>query len=673
MRHKVEFIRTLNRVPWALATAFFLAGLSLSLFRFSQESSQWIDETYSTVIAHHSVDRIVALTKEDAHPPGYYLALKVGLKAFRILGMNPGVFLARLLNLIPWLILLLTAAWTLGQLHLKSWIPPAIAVLSSSGALAGLAKELRGYSLCAAALFLAGCLLTVALFGEFRSSRVRCWWPWIYSLSMGIALWTHLQSLLFWVLFTTLWFVHRRGVRQALTPGLWAHITPLLLFFPWIPVILRQRQFMAAVDTSWMTPATLENLNGVFIYWLPLGRISSSTAPFKLGWLTWGILSVAIPLSFYLGSRRITPPSPTGKSFPLSVGLGIPLAFTILCWSLARWGIAPLFHAPRYPLLGAAFWAMGLLALVQRTIQRFRWPMWASWILLTPWLCGSLAASWTIARGEARGGLETSLVALESFLPQNHDPLYVMPSELMPFYERTLEPFEVRPIEEWPCQKKSPTASILNLNRWSGLDRPRDLVAKHLILGRLASSDLRWSAHPENHGDYRVYQLTGQKEAVLQKLCARGLSNVGPTAPSSALSSALAMNQDPSDSWSYLEVGPELDIYRWGSAEEVTVRFDRNVSRGLYTVHLKGVRTNQPQAETTLAWGWSESPKRSPITLQPGPFHLEIPLEVKQEFRPILHLEHPVWRPQGPSSRQLSFLFYLAWIEPSLDPDPPGR
>ena len=653
-----------NRLSWALATVFLIASIALLLFRFSQESSLWIDETYSTVMAHHSVDRIVALTKEDAHPPGYYLALKVGLKSQRILGMRPGVFLARLLNLLPWLALLLTATWTLRRLHFGPWIPLAIAVLSSSAALVGLAKELRGYSLCAAALFLAGCLLTVSLFGESRTPHFRFWWPWIYSLAMTVALWTHLQSLLFWGIFACFWTVHRRGARRSFLPGLWAHITPLILFAPWIPVILRQRQFMAAVDTSWMTPATVKNLAGVFLYWLPLGRISSSTAALRPGWLTWGVLSVAIPLGFFLWSRRISSCPAAKTAFPLSIGLGIPFSFAVLGWLLSRWGIAPLFHAPRYPLLATAFWALGLLALVQRTVHRLQWPLWTGWILMAPWLCGSLAASWTIAQRETKGGLVTSLSALSSHLPKVHGPLFVMPSELIPFYQQTLDSYEVLPIEDWPCHGNSTSASILNLNRWTGLDRPRDLVAKHLILGGLASNEISWASHPERHGDYSVYRLKDQKTAVLQELCDRGLSNIGPSIPSTAISSALAMNQDPADQWSYLEVGPDLDLYRWGSAEEVTIRFDRKVPPGTYTLHIKGARTSEPQAVVALAWGWSQSQTQTPINLEAGPFHLEIPFDVNRGFQPQLVVNHPVWKPKGPDSRPLSFLFYLAWIEP---------
>jgi hypothetical protein len=654
----------MNRASWVLASTFFLAALSLLVFRFSLESSQWMDETYSVVMAHHSVDHIVALSAQDAHPPGYYLTLKLWLKGWRILGKEPGVFQARCFNLIPWLSILFTTAWMLKRLDLTPWIPLALATFSASAGLAGLAKELRGYSLTASALFLAGCLLTLEMTAEPQDPKRR--WPWWgYAASMSLALWTHLQSLLFWGLFVGLWLAYRKKSRSSLSPGLWAHLVPLLLFLPWLPVIFRQRQFMASVDTTWMTPATLQNFLSVFVYWLPLGRISSSTEPLAWGWLAWGILSFAVPLGLFLVALFMPSPPRLGKTFPLSLGLGIPIAFTALCWILTRLEVAPLFHAPRYPLLGVAFWSLGLLSLTQGAVQRLRWPIWAGWILMAPWLCGSLLASWHTTRGETHGGLVTSLDSLKSYLPED-EPLYVMPSELIPFYRRSLASFEVHRIEDWPCASSSPAASVLNLNRWTDLDRPRDLVAKHLILGSLASDQVRWASYPEPHGDHTVYRLEGQRSAVLEGLCARGLSNIGPQLPPTALSGALPRDQDPADHWSYLEVGSDLDLYRWGSGEQVTIRFDRKIPAGSYLLHLKGARTTQPHSRIDLGLELVGAEKPPPRNLEAGPFHLKIPVTVNHTLRPpSLRVRHPVWSPEGTGSRQLSFLFYSAWIEPS--------
>lgn len=534
------------------------------VWRASLESTIWMDETYTLLLVERPPAAIDRLTARDAHPPLYYLGLRSWLAAGRALGVEPGILWARSLNVAFWL-LAAGAAWTLGRRRFGP-TPGTLVAWSVAGAagLAQMAQDTRSYGFASAGLALCFLLLV----GERRPKPVRhpegeeppparrqarlageaLRWG-LYAGAAAFALWSHLLSGLVLACLGVVWAglaLARTRRLSPLLPAVAANAVALALFLPWLARVPRQLAYLERVGTEWMTPATLSNLLFTWIWWLPFGRVGPPTAPGLAPLLPLGIATLAVPAAAWLGARLLVRPGERDDDLlarlehGAALGLGTGLLFSLLVWGLARFGVAPVFHGPRYPLMAAAAWGGGLACLAAAAARRLagarrrlpRWLPWGvlAWALAAPWLAAGLLGPVWSTLGEARSGLETALAPYARRAA--FEDLYVMPPELLPYVRGELAGFRVHPIEELPCDAAerpelwSGTA-VLALNPWPQLDRHRDRVARRVIERRALSREVVARELEPTSVRATLYLLRGVRVSAARYLCERGLAPTG--------------------------------------------------------------------------------------------------------------------------------------------------
>ena len=660
---------------WWLDAVILAALLPLFLWRAGLETSIWIDETYSLLLTTHPVGELVALNAAtDGHPPTYYLLLKAWLKLGRLLLPEVGVLWARLLNVGVWLAAMLVFGWGARRLVGREVGQVLLAAVAASAASGLVARDLRSYAVAVPALVLV--FLAVSALSSTKPGERGREWLWAgFVLMAALAVWSHVLSALALaalMLVAVAWWSSETATRwRRLGEAAVASLVVLGLFSPWLPRLGQQWAVVEGGSAAWMTPPNLTNALLTFLFWFPFGRVGYLNEPINRLLLPFGVLAALLPLSMLTVSvwrarSRTCEPALVRLS---GLGLGSSVLFVVFLLALSGLGVAPVFDGPRYPMLlanaftaglvGAAFWAAARLGRGSKTAIA----------LLAPWIACGLVGQVYLGSKEASWGVLRHEATVAELLPRRGEPLYVMPSELIPFYRQSLAGFELRAVEDLPCAAAhQQAATVLDVNFWKNLDRPRDHVARRLIEERRLAVDLRDRGFPEPQRDYHLYRLSGLRPAVLAELCGRGFAPAGREAWANASSTASPEQQPPSAEWSYLELNHELELYRWASAGEVRVHFDRPLAAGAWTLHVTGSRTPFPQPEVTLALELEGDGTALTAPLGAGRFHLTLPLELARENRsPILRIRHPTWKPAealgSADPRTLSFLFFGAWLE----------
>ncbi|MFP3940587.1 MAG: hypothetical protein ACLF0P_09800, partial [Thermoanaerobaculia bacterium] len=574
---------------------------------------------------------------------------------------------------------------------------------------AWLARDLRGHG--AASVFLFGCYLALVALAALalepgreggggrrdrheRSAGGRAWALWgAYAVCATLALWTHLLSALVLAALGVAWLGFVAASRRLDGPTLGraaaANLVPALLFAPWLVKIGRQVAYLEGSDPRWMTPASLANLGWVVSFWYPLGRVGEPAADGHGLLRLLGVAAVLVPVGVALllpwrrraeAGETAGPVRPgTGRS-PVAalgagavIGLGGAALYVVATWLLARLEVAPTFHGPRYPALAVHAWAAGLACLVAwaaaRGRVRFRWVV----LALVPWLVASAAGQLRSARQEAWGALSELRAAAGPAWPSAGEPLYVLPSELLPFYRRTLASFDLRRIERLPCEEEAgSSAAVLDVSSWPELDRVRDHLVRAALDGRRPArlgGEVRRVAYPPppERASLALYRVDGLDGPRLDQLCRRGLQPPLRKRTAGSVSEALPEDQLSPEHWSYLEVSPDLEVYRWSRARRTPVVFDRPLGAGAYLLHVVGHRPSRGEPEP-VRFLLEEAGFAAEERLPPERFHLCFQVSWPGHGgAPRLVVEHPLWStgaPGDPSRRTLSFLLYGAWLTP---------
>ena len=693
-----DILREMRRT--LLAFLFLLAVLlPLKLWRASLGRTIWLDETYSLVVTTHTVPELVRLTVDDAHPPGYYLGLKVWLKIGRKLGLGPGILWARSLGILAWVIAAFVAL-VLGRRLLGPTGGTLFAwAVAASAAGAQMAQDARSYAFAFPALAICYILLVYLAAAPPPRWRVTAALWTAYVASAAFALWAHLLcgpvlACLASVWFGTVWIEWPRGHRRRrqLFAGLGAHALVILLFLPWLVHVLHQWYHLEATAPEWMTPATVPNLLLTFTYWLPFGRLGVPTLHPFVAWLPVGVATLALPaLGLFLrrwirrpcpsptepeqeDATRRASPGPGGPARPprdraalraAILGLGSSTLFVTGLWLLARIGWAPVFHGPRYPLLAVGPWAGGLVGLALFSASHR--PA-LGWLVISPWLLAGLVGQVWAGWLESRGGLG------ELLEQRGISKVYVMPSELIPYFRDLLAGLEVRPIGELPCDALSrpragSRAEVLDLDPWPVIAKPQERLAERLLDGGLLAQRVVGNQLDEHRTRAVLYELDDLRPEWCVSLCRHGFLPAPPSVPPAAPATALARDQEVGDGWGDLEIGPDLRFYRWGIAPQVAVRFSGSVGPGRFVLHVEGARQAFPTPVALLGGSLAHGAVRFSRALPAGPFHLEVPVTLDTGIRaPVLELHHPLWSPArvlgAEDPRDLSFQLFAAWFEP---------
>lgn len=659
------------------------AMLPLQIYRAGLESSWWVDENESVLLASGPVARIFDYTASDTNPPGYFLALKPWLALGRVLPGERGVLWARMPSILVWT-LLAVFLWTQGRALFGPVPGAALAWAVCASGYAGWFTDARGFGISSAAVLACGLLLCgLVRAAAAEPPRRGTAWTWlVYALCAEVALWTHLTSIVALGLLGGIWLAMAWRLRARapwlLRHGLVAHAAAVLAYSPWLLRIGHQIAARRNENAWWVTPANLKQWLFVFFRWYPLGD-AGLPLPAEL---MLGVLALLVPLAAALAvarRRRRSGSSPETRFLAAAAAfsLAFAVAFTSALWSLQRFFGISVFHAPRYPCLALGFWALGLALLAAWAASREGWRPGTVWLLLAPWLlAGGLCLT-----GELR---QLRVSVFENPRERHRIPppgatLFVMPPALIPFTRHLLGAWRIRPATELPCaladMDPEGEAWVLDLNFLNMLEDWQDTV----LLGAINEDGLarRVQAHrmpvPQY---YTLYRLRSLRSGRAQKICAQGGLRLRPAPlpiPPSAAAVALPELQSLHDGWWWPEVGRDLAYRRWWSRPRTRLVFDRSVPAGDYVLHYRGLCPGHEKEPADLGFRIAGSSLDLHLRHQAGEVEVDVPFHLDgPDRKPVLLLAHTmestnaIGRSDMPINQVGSTLRY-AWLERRLE------
>lgn len=212
----------------------FLSGIFVFVLAlvFSIGQSIWFDEGYSIVLAKSDLSHLMALTAVDAHPPLYYILLKLwgsvwGFSEFALRSLSAVTLSAAIMAMLLLLKRLFSARVALLTLPFILIAPFLIRY----------GYEVRMYSLA----LLIGVVATYVLVIAYEKQR---WWQWaLYALLVAIGMYTLYMTLVIW-LAHVVWLVAQsvRAKQYAIwkTPWLYAYGGAVVLFLPYSLTFINQ-------------------------------------------------------------------------------------------------------------------------------------------------------------------------------------------------------------------------------------------------------------------------------------------------------------------------------------------------------------------------------------------------------------------------------------------------
>ncbi len=354
-----------------------LVAFAVRLYRLGAESF-WYDETVSAYLARQPLREMIAHTALDIHPPGYY-ALLHGWVTLTSPWMGSGLeyllaFISVWFGVVTVSLLVPIGVRTVGSL------PTIIAVWIAAlhPFLVWYSQEVRMYALAGALALL--CTYAALRFVSDapavggRSSARAYGWLAVYVAAATMGLYT-----LYYFVFTLIALNvaalisglavtrHGRRIRTAMITWVLAQLAILLLFAPWLPLLLRQ--VVRPPVPTWRVPWT-----GTVAF---LADLSEALAALTIGQSVpssqlwgWALLSLFFLVIYYgyAKPRTNSQPSPAWIWPPILALVPLLLLFAI---SLS---IVPIYHvrylatyAPVYALISAA----SLLYLYRRSLPLF--------------------------------------------------------------------------------------------------------------------------------------------------------------------------------------------------------------------------------------------------------------------------------------------------------------
>lgn len=234
-----KIMQPLNRFAWVAPLAAVTTFAALASQKLGQWSL-WLDEAFTAEMICHPIEKILEFTAKDVHPPLYYLLLQswtsvfgtseVGLRSFSVLCMSAAILIGFLL-----------VKRTLGKRAAYFALP----VLVLAPYLIRFGMEARMYALAALICIAATYVLLQATEAKKHNNR---WWA-AYGILLALGMYTHYYTVLVWfVHWVWRWYVvqtQAHNVRTRLKafftkPWLASHGLAILLFLPWLPIMLYQ-------------------------------------------------------------------------------------------------------------------------------------------------------------------------------------------------------------------------------------------------------------------------------------------------------------------------------------------------------------------------------------------------------------------------------------------------
>ncbi len=664
--------------------------LPLALVRASWGVSFWVDEVFSYILARRSVQFITGVTTFDAHPPLYYFILHYWLLVGDGLGVPPSALWARLPSVVGH-VLSLGVLWFGGRWLLGAGAGTlAAATWGISSQALYIAKEMRNYSLAAAALLVVFVALLVAWrlarANRLGGRRAAVLWG-VYAAGVSLALWLHLLSAFVLLFVGIAWvgMVAAGGWRHRgfLWGGFAGNALAVISFVPWLLVVRYQLEYLGNAPTPWMTDASFTHLLHVYTLWYPFGRVGFWDAAvvfspwFAFGWLC--LVPVLVPLAVAAKAGR-----EAGNDRVFEAGLVAALAAFLMVaatWGATNAGLARIFHGPRYPVLAFPLFVFGMVALTDWARRRLGAGPWLGWLLMGPYLLAGVMGYRFALHSENEFPRERiSKVATADF-PPSEGVIYVFPPVLTPLYRPLLPEHGLVPgghlLEADPFPDP---VRLMTMGYWTQLPGPVHRYLAMLSTGEGLGREMQRGAYPTDYGWFVIHEFSGiHQEAVerLRMLTARSRGEWPEELRerfAGAVALALPETQQRTDGFHLLEINLEGYPYIWGGRETTRLRFDEAIEAGRYRLRVQLMRHPYPAEEVEMSFRFAG--QRDVYTETVGAGHHLVAFEVEVDRRlpsPVLDVTHPAWRPNAfiegsRDPRELTFLFSAAWLEPVGEP-----
>ena len=273
---------SLEKIWWPLVALTGIAVYFIAIL-FASHQSIWFDEGYSILLAKSNWSELFSLTAVDAHPPLYYVALKLWGSLF---GFNE--FALRSLSA-----LLLSGAVVTALAMLRRFFSTRVALLALpfilfAPFLIRYGYEVRMYSMA----MLIGVTATYVMASAYEKKN---WWRWaIYAVLVALGMYTLYMTLVVWLahvvwlLVVSLKEKKRRPLRTW--KWLYAYAFAVLLFVPYISTFIHQTLYSALPGVgSSITLTKFADIVSILYVYTPEWSLG--------GWLTLLILAGIILVS----------------------------------------------------------------------------------------------------------------------------------------------------------------------------------------------------------------------------------------------------------------------------------------------------------------------------------------------------------------------------------------
>lgn len=312
-RRMNQVVHLLVRRWMVLVAIAMLASFVLVLFA-GKGQDIWFDENYSIILAQQPITELLHLTSVDAHPPLFYLLLKLWGSIFGWSELSLRSMSA------------LLCAFTVGivALLLRRLFTIRVAIVSLPFlALAPFwlryGYEIRMYALAG----LIGALASYVVLRALDAKDDKRWWG-LYGVLVAAGMYTLYMTIVVWVAHFV-WLLmtnHRRLFRQ---PWLWSFVGAVVLFLPYVSTVLFQ-----------LTHSALPGI-GVVLNLTHIGDVISMVMIYTpewsvAGWSAFGIIVVFGLLTYLLdrSRRQMNTAGRRSLGFLLSLVMVPPLLFVVV-------------------------------------------------------------------------------------------------------------------------------------------------------------------------------------------------------------------------------------------------------------------------------------------------------------------------------------------------------
>ncbi|MCC5876951.1 MAG: hypothetical protein JJU11_12090 [Candidatus Sumerlaeia bacterium] len=666
------------RPGWFLLALLLLALLPIRLYTALDTDTFWVDEVYTVLVAERSLDFLVSITTVDAHPPLFYLIVKLFLLVGGWIGFVPETLLVRLPSVMAFFGMV-AVCWVMGRRLLGTTGGTLFALaVAVNGPIATHASDARNYTLLM--LLVTTCFLLLGHArrlereGAWSPGRIAMTWG-IYTFCAGVALWLHLLASIALFFVGIVWICLALECRKWKSPfvigGLVANAVAAASFLPWLFRLHHQLGYLSEANTEWMTPPEFFNWMYVFIYWYPYGRFGTNLlGEFPLLWIL--SILVLLPIVAWIATwaikGRSTPEENASLNPLIFFALLLPPLFVTTLWMLSWFGVASVFHGLRYPVIMLPIWLFSMVGLSVLAAERFGGGRLMTVLLVAPFLLYGLLGQWTnhYLKTHFGRGAQVAFYQQHGLLPPAGSVIHVSPSSLLPHIAPTFGDFRLVPLENLAgLDAGEGTIHILTINWWHPIQeaRPR-LVRSFIRSGLLAENQtsLQFPHVEPDLSEFTLYTLHDLDWTIVERIF-HPPTKVHEMDLLRAAATALPEHQYIVDGFHELELLDDGEPFCWAVGGETRARFDSTVAAGEYLLKVMIMRQPYPEKTVDVELGFVGEPDVHTVTLGEGFHHLQIPVVLRNSHsQPSLQIVHPVWRPvdylEGTrDNRPLTFLF----------------